>query len=142
MKEWNLKNPHDPYTFLAGDLEVATLVVFLLGIGYGAEEKDGDGSVPIFIFAGVEESERWYMEHFNRKPEEGFEARKQEVADALATMMYGYFDDRQRYEEALEAITDAEKRDEFIEKWQDSCSSMTNIGAFCHRLAQKLRSEE
>ena len=101
--EYELKNPSDPYTFLAADFEVATLTVFSISTLYGAEAKEGGESVPIFLFGGARE---WYIEQFGRTPDEGKEAKKEELATALSSMMYGGFEDRRRYEAALTAITD------------------------------------
>ena len=137
--EYELKNPSDPYTFLAADFEVATLTVFSISTLYGAEAKEGGESVPIFLFGGARE---WSIEQFGRTPDEGKEAKKEELATALSSMMYGGFEDRRRYEAALTAITDPEKREKFITEWQDGHSSLNDIGTYCHELAKRLRGQE
>ena len=137
--EYELKTPSDPYTFLAADFEVATLTVFSISTLYGAEAKEGGESVPIFLFGGARE---WYIEQFGRTPDEGKEAKKEELATALSSMMYGGFEDRRRYEAALTAITDPEKREKFITEWQDGHSSLNDIGTYCHELAKRLRGQE
>lgn len=137
--EYELKNPSDPYTFLAADLEVATLTVFSISTLYGAEAKEGGESVPIFLFGGARE---WYVEQFGRTPDEGMEAKKEELAASLGSMMYGGFEDRRRYEAALTAITDPEKREKFIAEWQDGHSSLNDIGTYCHELAKRLKGLE
>lgn len=136
LKEYELINPSDPYTFMADDFETAALVVFTFGTAYGAKPKDGGEDVPIFIFGGAKE---WYKEQFGRTPDDGLEAKKDSVAKALDTMMLGHFEDRRRYEAALAAITEPDKRREFIDVWQDGCSSLNNIGGRAHKLAQALR---
>lgn len=138
MKQFELINPSDPYTFLAVDLEVAALTVFCISTAYSAESQDGD-EVPIFIFGGAKE---WYQNEFGRTPDEGLEARKREVIDSLSSMMYGSFEDRKRYEVALQAIDDEEKREKFIEEWNDGISSLNDIGTYCHKLAKELRKGE
>ena len=135
MIEFDLINPSDPYTFLADDLETAALVVFSLSTMYGAESKDGDINVPVFILGGAID---WYKEQFNRTPDEAIECKREEVAAALASMMYGSFEDRRRYTVALELITDEEKRTEFIEEWQDAHSNLNDIGTYAHNLAKKM----
>ena len=82
--EYELKNPSDPYTFMAADREIASLVVFSISTLYGAEPKEGNGDVPIFILGGAVE---WYQEIFGRSPDEGLAARKREVAEALDSFM-------------------------------------------------------
>lgn len=135
MKEFNFINIHDPYTFVADDLEVAALVVFSIGACYGAKSEDGEDDVPIFLFGGEEE---WYVEKFGRTPDEGLDARKPEVAKALASMMLGHFGDRKLYELALEFISEPEAKEHFMAKWQDRRSSITDIGTYCHNLAKRL----
>ena len=138
MIEYELINPSDPYTFLAKTKESAALAVFLLGTMYGASPKadDEEKRIPVFLFGGAEE---WYQEEFGRSTEEGLEKEKKNVADALLSFMYGHFEDRRRYEAALKAITDEEKKQEFMKEWQDGRSSLNNIGGYAHQLGEKLK---
>ena len=135
MTEYKLINPSDPYTFLAKTKESAALAVFLLGTMYGASPKDDNEEkrIPVFLFGGAEE---WYRKEFGRSTEAGFKAEKQNVADALLSFMYGSFEDRRRYEAALNAITDEEKKKVFMEEWQDGRTSMKNIGEYAHQLGE------
>lgn len=142
MKEYELINPSDPYTFLADDLETAALVVLALSTAYGAKSKDGDEEVPVFLFGGAEEAEKWYTEQFGRSPEDGTKAKKKQLAAAFESVMLGNFEDRRRYVAALETITDPSKRDAFISVWQDGRSSLNNIGTYCHSLAKALKKQE
>lgn len=137
--EFELINPSDPYTFIAEDLETAALVVFILGEGkYGAETEDGNNEVPVFLFGGAEE---WYTSMFRRTITEGYEEKKKAVVSALESMMLGHFRDRKRYNAALSAITDPEKKKEFIKKWQDDCNSLNNIGNEAHKLAEVINKQ-
>lgn len=138
MKEYTLINPSDPYTFLAEDKEVATLVVLSLNPGYGAETKDRSESVPIFAFSTEEKMREWYETEFSRTIEEGLKAKRKEIGEALLTFMYGGFEDRRRYQAALSAITDEEKKKKFMEEWQDGHSSFNNIGAYAHNLGRNI----
>lgn len=133
--EYKLHNPSDPYTFIAEDSETAALTVFALSTAYGAESRDGSDSVPVFVFGGAEE---WYQRKFGRTVEEGLEEKMADVAEALSSVMLGDFEDRRRYKAVLAAIADPEKREKFIDEWQDGCSSLTNIGAYAHALGRKL----
>lgn len=133
--EYELINPSDPYTFVAEDYETAALTVFCISQMYGAKSKDGQETVPVFLFGGGEE---WYVEQFGRAPVEGIEAKREQIAQALDSVMLGGFEDRRKYEAALAAITDSDKREEFIASWQSECSSMNDIGAQCHRMAKKV----
>lgn len=137
--EYKLANPSDPYTFVADDLETAALVVFMLSTAYGANTNSGEVAVPIFIFGGAEE---WYAEQFGRNIEEGITAKKEQLVAALNSMTLGDFEDRRRYEAALAAITEADKKAEFIAKWQDGRSSLNDIGTHCYKLAEALLEQE
>lgn len=137
--EYKLANPSDPYTFAADDLETAALVVFMLSTAYGANTKNGEVAVPIFIFGGADE---WYAEQFGRNVEEGITAKKEQLIAALKSMTLGNFEDRRRYEAALAAITEPDKKAEFIAKWQDGRSSLNDIGTRCHEIAEALLKQE
>lgn len=137
--EYELINPSDPYTFMAEDYETAALTVFCISTNYAARPKDGGEEVPIFIFGG---SREWYTERFGRSPDDGLAAKKRAVSDALASFMLGKFEDRRRYEAALSAIDDPEKKARFIDEWQDGHSSLNNIGDRAHALADILLPRE
>ena len=120
---------------MAESKEVAALTVLMLSTLYGAQSEDGEDDIPVFIFGGAEE---WYQKEFGRTPDEGMDAEKEHVAKALISFMYGEFRDRKRYEAALLAITDEEKKGKFIEAWQDGRSSMNDIGTHAHTLGKYL----
>lgn len=140
MMEYELINHSDPYTFLAADQETAALVIGILGTSYAAKPKEGDREVPLFLFC-PDQFDPWYQEQFGRSSDDGLEAKKPEVSRALASMMLGSFEDRRRYQAALDAITDSAKREQFIATWQNGCSSLNNIGNYAHKLAKKLQPE-
>lgn len=52
--------------------------------------------------------------------------------------MYGHFEDRRRYEAALSAITEEDKKEQFIREWQDGRSSLNDIGTYAHNLGRKM----
>lgn len=132
--EYELINPSDPYTFVAESYEAASLAVHLLGSMYGAKAKDESHTVPVAMFL----SNDWFAKEFGHSAEEGFLENREKIAGALESMMYGCFEDRKRYEAALEAIDDPKKKEIFIQKWQDGISSLNNIGEYAHSLAKKI----
>lgn len=136
--QYELINPSDPYTFYAENKEVAALTVFCLSTMYGAQSQDGNESIPVFILGG---SKEWYEGEFHRTPDEGLQAERENVAKALLSFMYGHFEDRRRYEAAINAITDAEKKEHFIREWQDGRSSMNDIGTYAHSLGKRFLME-
>lgn len=135
--QYELINPSDPYTFVADNKEIAALTVFCISSLYGVKSQDGKEEIPIFLFGG---SKEWYKNEFGHAPEERLEEKRERVADALLSFMYGHFEDRRRYEAALNAITDEDKKEQFIKDWQDGRSSMNDIGTYAHRLGKELKS--
>lgn len=135
--QYELINPSDPYTFVADNKEIAALTVFCISSLYGVKSQDGKEEIPIFLFGG---SKEWYKKEFGHAPEERLEEEREKVADALLSFMYGHFEDRRRYEAALNAITDENKKEQFIKDWQDGRSSLNDIGTYAHRLGKELKS--
>lgn len=135
--EYELINPSDPYTFIAADKEVAALVIGILGFSFGAETKNKaeEDRVPIFMFGGFEE---WYKKEFGRTPMEGVAVRKKDIGEALRSFVIGHFNDRERYNAALEAIDNPEKAEIFKAKWQDGRTSLNDIGSMAHSIGKKL----
>lgn len=137
--QYELINPSDPYTFIADNKEVATLTVFCLSTWYGAESEDGSETVHVFMFGG---SKEWFKKEFGKATDQSLEDNRTAVGKALSSMMYGHFEDRRRYEAALEAITDDAKREDFIKKWQDGISSLNDIGTYAHTLGKQFLEQE
>lgn len=135
---YKLVNPSDSYTFKTDTYEIAALTVLCMGTQYGATPKTGDEAVPVFLFTDAEE---WYKENFNHSIEDGLKANREIVADALSSMLYGGFEERETYEMALESITDAEKEKVFKEKWHDRHSSLNDIGSYAYKMAEILKSQ-
>lgn len=136
---YKLVNPSDPYTFKADSYEIAALTVLCMGTQYGATPKNGDENVPVFLFTDAEE---WYKENFNHSIEDGLKANRESAADALSSMLYGGFKERDTYEMALESITDAEKEKVFKEEWHNRHSSLNDIGSYAHKMAEVLKSQK
>lgn len=135
---YNLVNPSDPVTFEAPDLKIAALVTLILGHGqYAADPYDDSAEgVPLMPFGGAEE---WWNEHFQEPMENAWKSDRERLAAALRSVCYGSITDRELYDSALRAITDAEKRAGFIAEWNDcNRSSMNNIMGLAHSIAERL----
>lgn len=135
MIEYELINSSVPYTFMAANKEVAALTVFCLSTAYGAKSKNGNEKIPVFIFGG---SKKWYQKEFHRTPDDGLEAERENVANALMSFMYGRFEERRRYEIALNSITEPDKKKEFIWEWQNGGCIINDIGTYAHKLGEKM----
>ncbi len=133
---YELVNPSDRYIFEAKNREVAALTVLSLSTAYGATAKEDDenNNIPVFILGGAKE---WYEETFKRTPDEGMDELKNDVSTALSSFMLGGFEEYRRYQAALDAITDEEKKERFITEWQDGRSSLNDIGTYAHELGKK-----
>lgn len=134
MNIYNIINPSDPLTLKAESIEVAGVAVALLGQGmYGADGDDG--STPVMF--GWDE---WLEEHGMSDISVWVVDNLNSVALALESVMLGDVDDRTDLDAALEAITDDEKRKEFIEKRNDRRrSSLNDIETRAHQMAARLR---
>ena len=132
-------NPCDPYTFEAPDQEVAALVVGAMGTAYGAEMKDDENqNIPVFILGGYD---AWYKDKFGRTVEEGLEARKQDLAAALSSFLYGRPDDRKLYNLAMKGISNPETRKQYAEEWHNRRTSMSDLGKKAWMLGEKILGE-
>jgi len=138
IMEYKFIGLSDPYTFIAEDFETATLVVLLLDTFYGATPKDGGEKVPIFAFCEDGYLDEWYKNHFNRTCDEGLKVKHKTVADALQSFILGDFKDRRRYKAALSAITDSDKKEQFVQEWQNGRDDPDNIGEKAHKLSRLL----
>lgn len=117
--KFNLINPSDPYTFEADDLEVAAVMVCLLGDGkYLAdalgEDADKGNNVPAFLFGGHDE---WFVSKFGMN-----------YADTAEHCLQHRVDDLARAFESVQLQLGSERR-----------SSMNDIGARARALAQVIR---
>ncbi len=137
---YELVNPSDKYIFEAKNREVAALTVFSLSTAYGATAKEDyeNNNIPVFILGGARD---WYEETFKRTPDEGMDELRNDVSAALSSFMLGDFEDYRRYQAALEAITDDEKRKDFIATWQDGRSSLNDIGTYAHELGENYQTK-
>lgn len=128
MKTYKIINPSDPYTFLAPDLEVAALVIFLLSTKFGAECLDHPGDeedVPIFLLGGAQE---WWDQHFDPDMKARLAARAREVATALRSTLYGGAEAHKEFETLAGPIPEGERRAEMRKTWNDEKrSSLTDI---------------
>jgi hypothetical protein len=98
-------NPHDPYTIIADDLEIAAVAVCILGEGkYSLKELTGDKSayVPFFPIDGQDE---WFTKWFGRTFEQSVtyasEERGADLAKCLASVMIGDAKNRRAFDEIL-----------------------------------------
>jgi len=134
MNTYNIINPSDPLTLKAESIEVAGVAVALLGQGMYRADGD-DGSTPIMF--GWDE---WLEEHGVSDLSVWVDDNLNSVASALESVMLGGVDDRADLDAALEAITNDEKRKEFIEKRNDRRrSSLNDIETKAHQIAAWLR---
>jgi hypothetical protein len=127
----------DPITFLAEEPRYATAVALSLGSGlYGlrecfAEKQNEIFEMPVFYFYTAEAVERWVAEVFE---EEGFKTLEEllvsldklRFADILRTLQVCSPGERESYQKALEAISDLEKRREYMRWWKERRRSSLN----------------
>lgn len=112
--------PSDPITFRADNDKIAFFCALLLGSGKAGMRKENGESPemsPLFLF------------HPDPMPEiEGYlgksiadygDEHSKEISDCFLSFAYGSLKDRKTFDDALEAITDAEKLKDFKAKHED-----------------------
>ena len=136
---YEIVNPSDPVTMLARSFEAALLATLLVGTGqYAAQPVDHDGEkVPIFLFGGFEE---WLAKRYPGKElSELIDEHEADVIAALRSFCTGKPSDRRLYDAALKAITDPDKRAEFVAGWDDQKrSSLNQITNRANAIADRL----
>lgn len=144
---YRLINPSDSYTFIAANRETAALAVYLISPLYGAESEDKDFAVPVQMFIHSAEQltdniDSWFRREFGHSIQESAITNKKEVIDALESIVYGDFDDRDVYDAAMEAIDDSDKKETFKSGWQGRRTSLNDIPASAKRAAEWLRKQD
>lgn len=139
MALWEIVNPSDYATLEADDLMTADIVATVLGGGqYCAKEIDGERSTPIYLFGGSTARKAWWAENSPDMTEDAYvKANERALADAFDSVALG---NRTDLDAALAEISDADKRREFVKKWNErKRSSMNNIAGRAHKIAEQLR---
>jgi hypothetical protein len=143
-------NPSDPYHFEAPDLEIATVVTFILGEGRGAahqvdaEDEDKQLKVPIFLFGGAE---KWVQEQFGKPLEEFFEDvkknRRQELIQSLESVTIGSLEDYRVFWKTMNEYILPEKREAYKKSYHDGkLTSMNDFGSYAWGIAKNLKKTE
>ena len=115
--KFNLINPSDPYTFEADDLQVAAVMVCMLGDGWYLADALGDdadkgNNVPAFLLGGHDE---WFTAQFGMNYKATILCCLEHRNDALARAF------------------------ESVKMGADRRSSMNNIGSKAASLAKAIR---
>jgi hypothetical protein len=140
-------NPSDTYHFEAPDLEIATVVTFILGAGKGAAqqvdcENEVDRlNVPIFISGGAE---KWVQETFGKSLTEFLDhvkdTRRQELITCLESVTIGSLNDYNLFHKTLELITDPEKQEQYRVLYHDEkLTSLNDFGTYAWSIAKSMR---
>lgn len=141
MNIYEFITPSDPITFLAENDKVAFLCAVLVGNGKAGCRSIVDGeetSIPSILM--FEPDVEVAIEEFLGRSLNSFlEKNKEKVQGSLKSFMYGSVEDREVYDDAVEAITDEEKLKKFKSKHEDR--NRTSISAWVKRawtLADKI----
>lgn len=136
MPLFEIINPSDPLTMRAPDLLTAGVAVALLGNGkIGAHNIEDDEQRTPILFGW----DNWFTEQGAPDVSEWIADNKQAVADALRSVALGSAKDRADYDAALAAITDEQKRIEYVKARNDRRrSSMNDLEGYAHELADRI----
>jgi hypothetical protein len=110
--------PSDPISFIAPEDKIAIAVAIILGNGKaGCKSEKGESLPTLYLFHDNPMPE---IEADLGMPLDSFiETNKKEIADSFLSFAYGDIEDRHTYDDALQAITDPEKKREFKNKHED-----------------------
>lgn len=137
---YDVINPSDACTFLAPDRTVALVALIFMGEGMYAgraiardlepiSRADAEPlDVPLFISNITPSYDDWWKDAGYTEEPVGLvlRTRKADLVAALRSAAYGDLEDRRTYTSALDAITDDEKRAEFVRAWEDRRRSSLN----------------
>lgn len=144
MTAYELCNPSDPYTFLAPDDELATLVCVLIGEGRTPWRRASDvpDAAPLtgpMDLWGRASHDRW----FGRADwPDLLGARRDEVAAALASVLIGTDADRAAYEQETADLA-GDDLAAFAARWHDERrSSLNDFGRYARSLAADLLGQD
>jgi hypothetical protein len=139
---YEIVNPSDPVTVDAPTFEAALFATVLLGGGqyFGNPVEEGREKVPGFLFGGFD---AWFEERYGgRDAQDLLNEHRADVVTTLRSACTGSVSDRWLFDSALAAITDPEKRAEFLRDWDDrKRTSLNDIAGRAHRIADKLDQE-
>lgn len=110
--------PSDAITFRAIDDKVAYCVTVIVGHGHaGCQREDGESLPTLIIFSNDLDKE--IESYLGVGLVEYSKQEKDAIAEALESFAYGSVSERKTYDDAIEAITDPEKLQDFKEKHED-----------------------
>ncbi|HUW65882.1 MAG TPA: hypothetical protein VMW83_14555 [Spirochaetia bacterium] len=134
-------NMSDPYTMESDDFEVACVANVFLGEGaYGLRQVNGgDNKMPILFFG----ADKWFVKTFGTEFElvlkRCLEEKKDCLIRTLNSVLIGSSSDRKIFYDDLSLIDDAQKQEEWRNRWHDQHrSSVNDIAAVAHRYASVL----
>ena len=138
---YEIINPSDPYTFRASDDKVAEAVVLILGEGKYACRRcsDGEDIGAMIAFIGKADAEKYIEENFGNLGQ-WLKAHRDEITEAMESVLCMGVGQRYTYESALELIEGDEKKKKYRDDVHDKLrSSMNDIGGYAWKLAAAYR---
>ena len=122
MKIYEFITPSDPITFKAENDKIAFTCSLLLGSGKAGttrhDENGGEISIPSLLIFNPDH-EQVIKDFLGCELDEFIHLNKEQVRAALKSFAYGNIESRKTFDDALNAITEENKRKEFLEKHED-----------------------
>ena len=102
---YELINPSDPITLEADSDNVAIIAAILIGHGqYGLTNNEGKDVMPIFLFAGWDELEKWLDEEKYQHGKDFVDEHRAEIVACLRSTMVASLHERRALDVALSLI--------------------------------------
>lgn len=119
MYLYELITPSDPITFKAKNNKIAFICAVLLGNGQaGVNKYNSDDNIPSLLFLSKNPNEI-INSYLDNTVDNFIENNKNDIKECFKSFAYGNFNSRIDYDNAIEAITDSKKLEEFKKKHED-----------------------
>lgn len=143
MNVYEFVTPSDPITFLAENDKIAFLVAIFLGegkAGCGRYDEKGEHIRLNAMLMFSSDPEKIIAQELGMDPKKFFDQNKQKIKYSLESFAYGNVEDRGKYDDQLNSITDEAERNKFRKiHVEANCTSMSEWVEYAWRLAKGIK---
>jgi len=137
---YEIINISDPYTIAGENFAAVCMAVSIIGEGqYALRRENGESAMPAFLFGG---HDKWFLQEFGKDfSTVAEELAKEDIAEALESVLIGNLEDRRAFE-AIYHDAEPAAREEARQQWhEERITSLNDIGATACEWAASLRQQ-